>query len=81
MRRVLLVVSQRGCVADSFPELGRIDVIVSNVGYGLFDGPRSSPTRRAESTLTTLRRRIAEFEELAASSDFRPASEVHTVLS
>jgi hypothetical protein len=38
MRRVLLVVSQRGCVADSFPELGRIDVIVSNTGDGLFDG-------------------------------------------
>jgi hypothetical protein len=61
-------------------------VIVSNTRDGLFDAAEELTRRagRPESTLTTLRRRIAGFEtqtELAASSDFRPASEVHTVLS
>ena len=67
--------------------MGRIDVMVSNAGYGLFGAAEELTNKQVEhivatnlvgplqGTLSTLRKRIADFEaqvELAASTDFPP---------
>jgi len=37
----------RGVFGRAVAEFGRIDVVVSNAGYGLFGAARSSPTNRS----------------------------------